>query len=81
MCSDDSDGEDVDCMLSEWSHWSDCSTTCDDGVQIRTKMVKRPAQGQGQECNAEEMKEMRDCNQGKCEVQDYSLCMVIICSW
>ena len=63
-------------MLSEWSHWSDCSSTCGDGVQVRQKMIKRPAQGQGRQCDSEDMKQMRDCNMGQCEVQDFKLCMV-----
>lgn len=70
------ESEDVDCMLSEWSHWSDCSSTCGDGVQVRQKMIKRPAQGQGRQCDSENMKEMRDCNMGLCELQDYKMCMV-----
>ena len=74
--SSEGESENVDCMLSEWSHWSDCSSTCGDGVQVRQKMIKRPAQGQGRQCDSEDMKQMRDCNMGQCEVQDFKLCMV-----
>lgn len=62
-------------MVTEWAHWSECTTTCGDGVQVRQRMVKRPAEGQGQPC-PEGLKEMRECNLGHCVIEDYSQCMV-----
>ncbi|XP_067945663.1 spondin-1-like [Watersipora subatra] len=67
--------EDVDCMISEWSVWSDCSATCGDGVEAKLRMIKRPAQGQGLPC-PNELKEMRQCNLGRCEELTYPLCML-----
>ncbi|KAF6017806.1 spon1 [Bugula neritina] len=64
-CPAPSPTSDVDCMLSEWSAWSLCSETCGDGVQARQRMVKRPAQGQGQPCDPN-VKEMRSCNLSDC---------------
>ena len=73
-CPPDADGDsDIDCMLSEWSNWSECSESCDDGVQVRQRMIKRPSQGRGRQC-PDERKEMRACNLGDCT--QYTQCMV-----
>lgn len=80
QCSPDTTADvDVDCMLSEWSNWSGCSETCGDGQQVRQRMVKRPAQGQGRACS-DDRKEMRACNEESCNQPSFSLCMVSRCA-
>jgi len=43
-------GPAVDCMMAEWSGWSECSRTCGRGKRQRTRMVKVPARNGGQPC-------------------------------
>uniref|UniRef100_A0A7N8YKC0 Spondin-1 n=1 Tax=Mastacembelus armatus TaxID=205130 RepID=A0A7N8YKC0_9TELE len=40
----------VDCMVSEWSVWSECNKTCGKGHTIRTRMVKLEPQFGGSAC-------------------------------
>lgn len=55
----------VDCLLSEWSEWSDCSVVCGGGVQTRTRSVLREASNGGVPCG--ELVEYRPCNTQACE--------------
>uniref|UniRef100_A0A665TEZ3 Spondin-1 n=1 Tax=Echeneis naucrates TaxID=173247 RepID=A0A665TEZ3_ECHNA len=40
----------VDCMVSEWSEWSECNKSCGKGHTIRTRMVKLEPQFGGSTC-------------------------------
>jgi len=51
---------DVDCELSQWSHWSDCSCTRD-GEKQRSRVIARFGSGNGRFCNGE-LKEVMNCN-------------------
>lgn len=55
----------VDCLLSEWSAWSDCSVACGGGVQSRTRTVLREASNGGVSCG--ELVEYRPCNTQECQ--------------
>ncbi|KAK6590073.1 extracellular with 3 TSP1 domains and an EGF domain [Cryptosporidium xiaoi] len=40
----------VDCIVSEWSTWSQCSSTCQNGTRSRTRLILRPASFKGVTC-------------------------------
>ncbi len=40
----------TDCMLSEWSEWSECNKSCGKGHMIRSRMVKLEPQFGGMPC-------------------------------
>lgn len=54
----------IDCQVSEWSEWSQCSASCGAGTTTRTRKVTiYPAFG-GKAC--QHLDEMRDCNTHEC---------------
>ena len=57
----------VDGGFSRWSFWSDCSVTCGEGIQTRTRTCTNPPpQGPyGDDCDGE-LKQTRPCNDGTC---------------
>ncbi|KAK3535615.1 hypothetical protein QTP70_017805 [Hemibagrus guttatus] len=54
----------VDCMLSEWSEWSECNKSCGKGHMIRTRMVKLEPQFGGIQCP--ETIQRKKCKIRKC---------------
>eukprot|EP00928_Gymnodinium_smaydae_P064666 TRINITY_DN4794_c0_g2_i1.p1 TRINITY_DN4794_c0_g2~~TRINITY_DN4794_c0_g2_i1.p1 ORF type:complete len:1188 (-),score=266.17 TRINITY_DN4794_c0_g2_i1:180-3743(-) len=52
--------KDVDCKMSEWGPWSDCSCSCD-GVMERSRYIEQYVQGNGRACNGT-MREMSTCH-------------------
>ncbi|KAJ1606274.1 CpTSP9 [Cryptosporidium canis] len=40
----------VDCIVSEWSTWSQCSSSCQVGTRSRTRLILRPASFEGVTC-------------------------------
>ena len=34
----------VDCVVSQWSGWGECSATCEAGEEIRTRTVETDAE-------------------------------------
>ncbi|KAH8581593.1 extracellular protein with 3 TSP1 domains and an EGF domain [Cryptosporidium sp. chipmunk genotype I] len=42
--------EQVDCIVSEWSSWSQCSSSCQIGTRSRTRLILRPASFEGTTC-------------------------------
>ncbi|CAJ1436589.1 unnamed protein product, partial [Effrenium voratum] len=76
---------DVDCHLSTWGSWSDCSCKCF-GVQERQRNVAQFARGNGKSCPTMSLKEVRPCNPGLGETPPYH-CQpdnpkpCVFCSW
>ncbi|XP_041979836.1 uncharacterized protein LOC121733606 [Aricia agestis] len=60
----------TDCLVSDWSPWTPCSTTCGFGDKFRTRTVVRPKTGQGRDCPP--LKERQHCgNINSCAQIDY----------
>jgi hypothetical protein len=57
----------VNCKVSEWSGWGDCSVTCGGGTQRRTKEVLTPMAHDGMPC-PDDLVETRACNTDPCPV-------------
>ncbi|XP_038666358.1 SCO-spondin [Scyliorhinus canicula] len=52
---------------SSWSHWSQCSSLCNSGVQNRNRTCSDPLSGHGQsECEGPHI-QTRDCNTQPCD--------------
>uniref|UniRef100_A0A672GF67 Spondin-1 n=1 Tax=Salarias fasciatus TaxID=181472 RepID=A0A672GF67_SALFA len=54
----------VDCMVSEWSDWSQCNKSCGKGHTVRTRMVKLEPQFGGDVCP--ETIQRKKCKLRKC---------------
>ncbi|XP_029909538.1 LOW QUALITY PROTEIN: spondin-1b [Myripristis murdjan] len=54
----------IDCMVSEWSEWSECNKSCGKGHTIRTRMVKLEPQFGGSPCP--ETVQRKKCKIRKC---------------
>ncbi|XP_046906770.1 spondin-1b [Hypomesus transpacificus] len=58
----------TDCMVSEWSEWSECNKSCGRGHALRTRMVKLEPQFGGRPCP--EAVQRRKCKMRKCSRGD-----------
>jgi len=56
----------VDCVMSEWSTWGECSAECGEGLQERIRNIEVPMDHGGQPCEA--VQESRSCKLGDCDV-------------
>ncbi|KAJ6615658.1 hypothetical protein lerEdw1_015124, partial [Lerista edwardsae] len=62
----------VNCQLSDWSPWSECSQTCGlAGRMIRKRTVIQPFQGDGRPC-ATQMEQFKPCPVKPCYRWQYS---------
>ncbi|KAF7458020.1 Spondin-1 [Cryptosporidium felis] len=51
----------TDCVVSEWSQWSDCSSTCEEGKVRRSRTVIQEMQHGGEECPVD-LEQVQDCS-------------------
>lgn len=58
----------VDCSWDDWSDWHACSSSCGGGHTMRTRLVRTPAEGNGQACSGSGT-ENRTCEQEPCPIQ------------
>jgi len=56
----------VDCAVSTWSDWSECSEKCGSGVQNRFRTIIVQPQAEGAECP--HLNETRKCNNEPCPI-------------
>lgn len=56
----------VDCVVSLWGGWNDCSASCGPGTQNRTRGIQVNAAHGGSSC--EVLGDVRSCNLGTCAV-------------
>merc|ERR1719436_1766612 len=55
----------VDCVTSDWSAWSACTTDCGGGIRSRTRSILTKPRHGGQACDSTVETEV--CNQGSCD--------------
>ncbi|XP_050392643.1 spondin-1 isoform X2 [Patella vulgata] len=60
-------GTQVDCMVTLWTDWGECSVTCGKGVMMKTRMIKQEAANGGRKCPKKLVKK-RKCKLRKCPV-------------
>ena len=51
----------INCELSPWGAWSNCSTDCGTGVQFRDRSLLTPAYCGGNQCANMDLEEQREC--------------------
>ena len=55
----------VDCLVTAWSPWSECSATCGGGTHYRERTKKQEAEHGGQNCTGDAREEAA-CNTHNC---------------
>uniref|UniRef100_A0A034V8Q7 Spondin-1 n=1 Tax=Bactrocera dorsalis TaxID=27457 RepID=A0A034V8Q7_BACDO len=55
----------VDCIMSEWSNWSECSVSCGTGYSNRSRYVITEPRNGGQPCPKRKVK-VRSCVMADC---------------
>ncbi|VDI42578.1 Hypothetical predicted protein [Mytilus galloprovincialis] len=55
------------CIISEWSDWSECSASCDDGESVRTRFFVDPSEQSS--CSDVNITDIQPCNLGECGCQ------------
>ena len=56
---------DVDCEWTDWSDWTACSVTCDEGSKIRIRAEKTAQSGNGKQCDGDS-EETDQCTLAAC---------------
>ena len=54
----------VDCQVSEWTSWTNCSSECGGGTQTRSRNINIPSANGGKECPI--LSESQSCNNQAC---------------
>jgi len=70
------DRERVDCLISSWTEWEACSSTCEGGRQLRHRQVHKYPENGGKACPASlNLAEVRGCDKDypPCDVQHCAL--------
>lgn len=59
--------ERLNCVISDWSPWSDCSKSCGGGNQYRTQSILQLPSNGGAECPPS-LEQWRECNKDACPI-------------
>ena len=55
------------CEWGDWNtNWTDCSVTCGDGVQRRTREINVTSEGGGKNCTDKDALQSKSCNLREC---------------
>lgn len=57
-----------DCVLTNWTAWTNCSEGCGGGMQFRTRSVLTQAEAGGRNCSQFEKEQERACNTQHCPI-------------
>ena len=57
----------IDCIITRWSEWSECSTTCGKSYKSKTRMVKRHPENGGKQCPQKLVRRKRCREVPKCK--------------
>ncbi len=57
----------VDCIVTDWTSWDECSTTCGGGLQYRDREIQRESAHGGEPC-PEELEESQECGMDPCPI-------------
>lgn len=57
--------EKVDCMITQWTEWEDCTQSCGKQYITRTRMIKRQPENGGKKC-PKKLSRRRKCKLPKC---------------
>ena len=63
----------MDCKLSDWNSWTDCSEPCNTGKQSRDREIVTVPKYGGKKCDTTE--ETQDCNTDICHFGN-TVCIV-----
>jgi Spondin-like TSP1 domain/Thrombospondin type 1 domain len=55
----------IDCKMSNWSNWGECSKTCGSGTQTRSRTIDTLPENEGAECPPN-LTENQECNRQSC---------------
>ena len=58
----------IHCKWDDWAQWTECSTTCGEGAEKRSREVKVMADHGGNPCNGSRY-DTRDCDHSGCPIQ------------
>lgn len=65
----------ANCVVGNWSEWSDCSEKCDEGIQTRSRKVTIPSKNGGEACPA--LEEKKSCYK-KCSQTTLIIILVVV---
>ncbi|CAD7956387.1 unnamed protein product [Amoebophrya sp. A25] len=70
----------VDCVLSYWKDWSECSVSCGGGTRTRSRRIVTPSAHDGEACNGA-LSEVEPCNVEICPKDVVPVVEAVDCAW
>ena len=58
----------MDCLLGSWTKWSECSSSCGGGVELRTRQILVVAAHGGVACNTSDLLQSTACEEVPCPI-------------